>query len=111
MGTIKVTFLYESSLPPKLLFLMRHYGIHPTYGITNDDEPNFVGSDSGILEIAKKAIVIADHTKIGFKAKRLLSSIDCVDTLITTTLAPRAVLDAFRDHGIKVVTVEFFDAR
>jgi len=84
-------------------------GIHPLYGITNDDDPNYIGSDSGILNVTGKAIVIADHTKIGFKAKRTLAPIDYVDTLITTSLAPKAVLDAFIDKGINVVTVDYHD--
>lgn len=81
-------------------------GIHPFYGVTNDNDPSIIGCDAVVLEENKKAIVVADHTKIGFKAKRVLVPIDNVDTLITTSLAPRAVLDAFREQGVNVVTVD-----
>ncbi len=81
-------------------------GIHPLYGVTNDNDPSIIGCDSVVLEANKKAIVVADHTKIGFKAKRVLVPIDYVETLITTSLAPRAVLDAFREQGVNVITVD-----
>ncbi len=77
-------------------------GIHPRYGVTNDNDPTIVGSDGGILDVYHQGIVVADHTKIGFSGNRIVAPIEHVDTLITTSLASDYIVSAIQECGIKV---------
>ncbi|MCC6148516.1 MAG: DeoR/GlpR transcriptional regulator [Anaerolineaceae bacterium] len=81
-------------------------GVHPFYGITSDIVIN-VSSDLSVIEHFKKIMVVTDHTKIGHVALTKLAPIDSNLHLITSTLAPLAVIDALRDGNARVDLVSF----
>ncbi|HHH81549.1 MAG TPA: DeoR/GlpR transcriptional regulator [Chloroflexi bacterium] len=79
-------------------------GIHHIHGITNNVPPEY-GTDRFVIGDRRKAVVVADHTKVGAQAKFEVAAIDRVDALITTTAVPEHKAIAFEERGVRVERV------
>jgi len=79
-------------------------GIDAEQGLTctNSAEADFLRH---LVQHAKKRVVVADHTKIGVKAKWLLCPATEVDMLITDRGATTASVERFENIGIAVSLV------
>ena len=53
---------------------------------------------------AKRVVIIADSSKLGSHAFARICPVERVETLVTDSGADPAVVQAFRDAGVNVVT-------
>jgi DeoR/GlpR family transcriptional regulator of sugar metabolism len=77
-------------------------GIDLKQGLTNHYLPESV-TDRQILQIGKKIIIVADHTKCGEVSTSRVAPISIVDTLVTDTETPRDFVQGFLEKGISVI--------
>lgn len=78
--------------------------IHPKYGLTHP-EAQLVPTKQGMIRAAQEIIVVADDTKIGKVSLHTVEPIGSVHQFITGAESSDAQVKAFRDEGVKVVTV------
>lgn len=78
-------------------------GVSPHGGLTTTD-PAEAYTKSLVLARAGRAILLADHSKIGKVSFSHFGNLKQINTLITDTKAPQAVLESIRKAGVKVVT-------
>jgi DeoR/GlpR family transcriptional regulator of sugar metabolism len=81
-------------------------GIHPERGLTNDT-PHEIMTDRAVLGISDNIIVIADHTKFGHIATSVTAPVEVAKTIVTSSLAPREIVEAIRAKGVEVIQVEY----
>ena len=79
-------------------------GIDADGGITNN-YPYEADINFALIKMAKKIIVIADHTKIGKTHFIHMGNIDDVDILVTDSKAPADKIEAIRKKGVTVYQV------
>lgn len=77
-------------------------GIHPQFGLTNDDLLE-TETDRAILECAPEVVVVADHSKLGRVAPSLVAPASAMSTLVTDCAAPAKTLNALRELGVHIV--------
>jgi DeoR/GlpR family transcriptional regulator of sugar metabolism len=72
-------------------------------GLTNDfmDEAMV---DRAILKIARQAIVVADHTKLGRVSAAFVAPLASIHTLVTDANASAEFVEAVREKGVQVIT-------
>jgi len=83
----------------KVIMGMR--GIHPYFGLTNED-PQELMTDRTILGISDVIIIVADHTKIGHVSTSRTAPITSASKIFTTAHAPIEMIAAIRDQGVEV---------
>ena len=79
-------------------------GIDAEGGITNN-HPYETDINFALIRMAKKIIVIADHTKIGKVHFVHMGDIENVDILVTDTKAPADKIEEIRQKGVTVYQV------
>lgn len=79
-------------------------GIDAEGGITNN-YPYEADINFALIKMAKKIIVIADHTKIGKTHFIHMGNIEDIDILVTDTRAPADKIEAIRKKGVTVYQV------
>lgn len=77
--------------------------IHQEQGLTNDALPE-TQVDRLVLKIARKVIIVADHTKFERIAPLVLAPIDTVNTIVTDSLETEEI-QAYQEKGIEIITV------
>jgi DeoR/GlpR family transcriptional regulator of sugar metabolism len=71
-------------------------------GITNS-HALLIDIQHAMLKAAQKVIFCLDHTKFGRQSVVPLCSLDIIDTIITDSQAPPAMITALRSYGIEVI--------
>ncbi len=79
-------------------------GIDAKGGITNN-HPYETDINFALIKMAKKIIVVADHTKIGKTHFVHMGNIEDVDVLVTDYRAPQEKVDQIRKKGVTVYQV------
>ena len=79
-------------------------GLTPEEGLTTHDEME-AQTDSTFLHRARRNVVIADSSKIGQVTFARISPLTGVDDIVTDRGASAEQLRAFRNAGVRVVTV------
>jgi len=70
-------------------------------GLSNSN-PLVVGSERKMIEVARKVIIVSDHTKFGRAALVPLAPLDVVDVVVTDTGLDPAHREWLRSHDIDV---------
>ncbi|MET9296079.1 DeoR/GlpR family DNA-binding transcription regulator [Streptomyces sp. NPDC003077] len=83
-------------------------GIDPTMGVTVHDEGE-ARVNRLMAERARRAVVVADSSKIGERCFARVGDADVFDTLITDSGAKEATRREFTDRGLKVVAARPVD--
>ncbi|MFG2209562.1 DeoR/GlpR family DNA-binding transcription regulator [Streptomyces sp. NPDC048638] len=78
-------------------------GMDPVMGATVHDEAE-ARVNRLMAERARRAVVVADSSKIGERCFARVGDADVFDTFITDNRAPEATRREFTDRGLKVVT-------
>jgi DeoR/GlpR family transcriptional regulator of sugar metabolism len=82
------------------------YAIMSAGGITQEGLTNshglLVEIQKAMIHAANKVIFCLDHTKIGRKSITFLSTLDCIDILVTDNQAPQDQLQLLQDAGVDV---------
>ncbi len=76
--------------------------IDPGTGLANDYLPETV-TDRTIVQMSKKVIVVADHTKFGKIATSFVAPFSSVDTIITDWEVDKNIVQQVEAQGVKVV--------
>ncbi|GAA3159066.1 DeoR/GlpR family DNA-binding transcription regulator [Streptomyces ramulosus] len=84
-------------------------GMDPVMGATVHDEAE-ARINHLMAERARRAVVVADSSKIGARCFARIGGADVFDTFITDGSAPEQALREFTDRGLKVVTAGTVDA-
>jgi DeoR family transcriptional regulator of aga operon len=79
-------------------------GIAPAEGLSTHHEVE-ASTNLALIDRARRAVVVADSSKIGTAAFAKICDIDRIDELITDREAPPGVLDALREIGTQVTIV------
>ena len=91
-------------LRPDLAFLGCN-GIHPTTGVTNVNLPE-VAMKARMLAGAKRAVVVADGSKVGATSLARICAVGEVDLLLTGPSAPAGPVEDLRSSGLEVRVVD-----
>ena len=79
-------------------------------GITEDGITDYIVSEASIrskmIENARTVILVADNSKFGVKALCKICPISSIDYLITDTSAPKSILKAIEQQGVKIIIVK-----
>jgi DeoR family fructose operon transcriptional repressor len=70
-------------------------------GLSNSN-PLVVGSERRMLEVARRVIIVSDHTKFGRGALIPLAPLDAVDVVVSDAALKQEHQDWLRSHGIDV---------
>jgi DeoR/GlpR family transcriptional regulator of sugar metabolism len=70
-------------------------------GLSNSN-PLVVGSERKMIEVARKVIIVSDHTKFGRAALIPLAPLDVVDVVVSDSGLDSRHQDWLRGHGIDV---------
>jgi DeoR/GlpR family transcriptional regulator of sugar metabolism len=76
-------------------------GIHPVFGISNEVPPEY-GTDRIVIGDHRKAIVLADPTKVGKVATYKVAPIERIRTLVTTEPLSELMVEKFEERGVEV---------
>ncbi len=76
--------------------------IDPSTGLANDYLPETI-TDRTIVQMSKKVIVVADHTKFGKIATSFVAPFSSVDTIITDWEVDNNFVHQVEEYGVKVV--------
>ena len=71
-------------------------------GLTNDFSPE-TATDRVILQLSRKLIIVADHTKCARVAAAFVAPLNAMHTLVTDDKTPDTFVKALRGQGINVV--------
>jgi len=71
-------------------------------GLSNSN-PLVVGSERKMIEVARKVVIVADHTKFGRGSLVPLAPLDVVDVVVSDSGLDPAHRDQLRSHGIEVL--------
>ena len=86
----------------KVIMGMR--GIHPRLGLTSD-HPQELATDRAMMAIGDEVIIIADHTKIGYTASGRAAPISIANTIVTSKLANKKMIEEIRFLGVNVILI------
>jgi DeoR/GlpR family transcriptional regulator of sugar metabolism len=78
------------------------HGIDIEQGLTNQYLPEAI-TDRKILQISKKIILVADHTKFGQISTSFVAPLSILDTIVTDLDAPKEILEILIESGITVL--------
>jgi len=95
---------FLSSFASVDLFLMGADGLSLQYGVTEFSE-GVVDVKRQLVSMARRNIVLADHTKFGREALFRSCDLSQIHTLITDEAAPAKELDALSKLGMEVIVV------
>jgi DeoR/GlpR family transcriptional regulator of sugar metabolism len=70
-------------------------------GLSNSN-PLVVGSERKMLEVARRVVIVSDHTKFGRAALIPLAPLEVVDVVVSDTGLGSGHQDWLRSHGIEV---------
>jgi DeoR/GlpR family transcriptional regulator of sugar metabolism len=76
--------------------------IDPKTGLANDYLPETV-TDRTIVQMSKKVIVVADHTKFGKVASCFVSPLPSINTIITDWEVDIDIVHQIEEYGVKVL--------
>jgi DeoR/GlpR family transcriptional regulator of sugar metabolism len=76
--------------------------IDPHSGLANDYLPETI-TDRTIVQMSKKVIVVADHTKFGKIATSFVAPLSSIDTIITDWEVNRDFVRQIEEYGVKVI--------
>jgi DeoR family fructose operon transcriptional repressor len=71
-------------------------------GFTNNNTL-IVGSERKMIEVSRRVVIVADHTKFGHAAMVPLAPLDAADVLVSDSALDPAFQDLLRRHGVEVV--------
>jgi DeoR/GlpR family transcriptional regulator of sugar metabolism len=77
-------------------------GIDPQVGITELDH-EVAALHRLMLERARRRLILADHSKIGFCAAAVVAPVETIETLITDAEAPPELVEQLCARGIEVI--------
>jgi len=77
-------------------------GVDVAHGVTNVNLPE-AGVKSLMLAAARRAIIVADGSKLGQSHLGTVGPLGAFDTLVTDAAAPAAQLDLLREAGLSVL--------
>ena len=95
---------FLSSFASVDLFLMGADGLSLQYGVTEFSE-GVVDVKRQLVSMARRNIVLADHTKFGREALFRSCDLSQIHTLITDEAAPAKELEALRKLGTEVIVI------
>jgi len=77
-------------------------GIDPEVGLTT---PNLAEAETNrsFIKVARRVVVLADHTKFGRAATVRLAPLESIHTIVTDRQMPRDMLEAIQERGLHVV--------
>lgn len=78
------------------------HGIDLEQGLTNHYLPETM-TDRKLLQMGKKIIIVADHTKCGLISTSQVAPISIINTLVTDGDAPQEFIKGLEDRGIIVL--------
>lgn len=87
------------------LFLMGADGVSLRQGVTEYSE-GIVDVKRQLAGLARRCVLLCDHSKFGVEAPFKSCPLEQVDTLITDGAAPAKVLDGLRRRGIELLQTE-----
>ena len=87
------------------LFLMGADGLSVKQGVTEYSE-GIVDVKHQLSQLARRCVLLADHSKFGVEAPFKSCPLERVDTLITDAAAPVKVLEGLRKRGIEIIRAE-----
>jgi len=70
-------------------------------GFSNNN-PLVVGSERKMIEVSRRVIIVADHTKFGHAAMMPVAPLDVADAVVSDTGLAQAHQARLRSHGIEV---------
>ena len=79
--------------------------IDAEHGFTADGDTE-AATDAAFISMARRTVVLADHTKLGRVSTTQVVSLADIDTVVTDTGAPTEVLGQLRAAGTQVVVAE-----
>jgi len=89
-----------SGVPADLLIM--GIGAINESGLSNNNTL-LVGSERKMIEVSRKVIIVADHTKFGRSAMVHLAPLDAADVVVTDTEAPLAYQALLRQRGVELL--------
>ena len=81
--------------------IMSGGGVAPE-GISNS-HGLLIDIQRAMINAAQKVIFCFDHTKFGRQSMLPLCGLECIDTIVTDSAAPSALVEQFRTKGIEVI--------
>lgn len=87
------------------LFVMGADGLSLKQGVTEYSE-GIVDVKRQLAELARRCVLLCDHSKFGVEAPFKSCPLERVDTLITDSAAPAKVLDGLRKRGVELLYAE-----
>ena len=73
--------------------------------ITFNEEANIEAALRSLEGIADEIVVVADSSKIGVSHLQSILALDAMNTLVTDSGAPPALLRSLEDRGARVIVV------
>jgi DeoR family fructose operon transcriptional repressor len=95
------TISQVEALRPDLTFLGTN-GISPRFGLSTPDEMEGAVKNA-MVRSARRAVVLADGSKLGAEALVRFATLDEIDTLVTDTRPHPELLEALEDSEIEVL--------
>jgi DeoR/GlpR family transcriptional regulator of sugar metabolism len=80
-------------------------GVDPAVGITELDY-EAASLHRLMMERSRKVMVLADHSKLGFRAPAVVAPVSMIGTLITDRDAPQELLEQFQAFGTDTLVVD-----
>lgn len=87
------------------VFLMGADGVSLKQGVTEYSQ-GIVDVKRQLAAMARRRVLLADHSKFGVEAPFKSCALDRVDTLITDEAAPARVLEGLRRRGVEITTAK-----
>jgi len=76
-------------------------GVDLTVGVTELDY-EVAALHRLMMERSRRVMVLADHSKLGFRAPAVVAPVSMIGTLITDEAAPEDILDQLRSCGMEI---------
>jgi DeoR/GlpR family transcriptional regulator of sugar metabolism len=89
--------------------IMSSGGIALDGGVSNS-HGLLIDIQRAMINAAQKVIFCFDHTKFGRQSVLPLCGLDCIDTIVTDSHAPKELVEQFREKGIEVVIAQLTKA-
>jgi DeoR/GlpR family transcriptional regulator of sugar metabolism len=77
-------------------------GLDPAVGMT-ELEPVVAAQHRVMMERAHRVLMLADHSKLGYRAPCVVGPVQLIDTVVTDEAAPEQLLASLREYGVSIV--------
>ena len=77
-------------------------GVDPQVGVTELDY-EIASLHRSMMERSRRVVVLADHSKLGFRAPAVVAPVSMVTTMVTDDAAPPDALEQLQAQGVQVI--------